>query len=210
MIKLGQRLYAQRVRLGLTLDEVTKATKIRPAFLNAIEQGEYSKLPASSYAQGFVANYAEFLGLSRRETLALFRREFRETKTLTVLPKEFSQTSDNVLSNVKVRHTTLLVIIAFVVFLGYMGFSYKDAFINPPLTMQSPEVNTVKTGEILVKGKTNIYDTVTINNAPVYLQEDGTFSKRISAMPGKFSIVIKAVNRFGRTSVIEKNIQVLD
>jgi len=91
MVRLGQRLFDERRKRGLSLDEVAAATKIRGSFLSAIEKGDYTKLPSPSYAQGFVLNYATYLGFQRKETLALFRREFDERKEFKVLPKNITR-----------------------------------------------------------------------------------------------------------------------
>src|SRR5579871_1222382 len=91
MIRLGQWLSDERHRKGLTLEEVAKATKIKTAFLAYIEAGEYSLLPSSAYAQGFVKNYASFLGLPVKETLALFRREYAGENPVSVLPESLAK-----------------------------------------------------------------------------------------------------------------------
>ena len=80
MIYVGEKLYEERVKKGYSLDEVSKATKIRSSFLLAIEKGEYKKLPSSTYVHGFVRNYARFLGLPEHEILALFKRQYDEDK----------------------------------------------------------------------------------------------------------------------------------
>ena len=85
MIRLGQRLREVRIGKGISLEEVSRATKIKIAFLSAIEDGMYEKLPSSSYAQGFVKNYVQFLGFSEREAMALFRREFDEKRIFKVV-----------------------------------------------------------------------------------------------------------------------------
>lgn len=208
MIKLGQRLHDQRIQKGLTLDDATKATKIQPTFLSAIEHGEYQKLPASAYAQGFVVNYAEYLGFPRREALALFRREFDEVKAFAVLPEHFTNIPSNTFSSLKIQHVTLIAIIAFITLLLYLGFSYKGAFMNPPLIISGPETMVVKSGSIVIQGKADPYDTVTVNNAPVSIRTDGTFSKTISVFPGKESFTVKATNRFGRSTTIEKSVNI--
>ncbi len=208
MIKIGQRLREQRLQQGLSLEDVTRETKIRPAFLSAIERGEYHKLPASAYAQGFVINYADFLGLSRREALALFRREFDISGSLAVLPDRFANPADTSLARFKIQHTSLIILLLFLSFLGYMAYSYKDAVTNPPLSVKTIKQATTSTGEILVEGKTHPYATVTVNNLPVSIHDDGTFRKVLTSFMGKVPIVIKATNRFGKTSVIEKTIEV--
>ncbi|MGH2637780.1 MAG: helix-turn-helix domain-containing protein, partial [Rhabdochlamydiaceae bacterium] len=69
------------------MEEIAAAIKIRPEFLSAIEKGDYQHLPSPAYASGFVTNYAAYLGFPKRETLALFRREFDEQKAYKVLPR---------------------------------------------------------------------------------------------------------------------------
>ena len=73
MVHVGEKLSEERIRRGLTLEEVAKATKIRASFLQAIEKGEYKKLPSGTYVHGFVRNYAKFLGLPEYEILSLFK-----------------------------------------------------------------------------------------------------------------------------------------
>ncbi len=208
MIKIGQRLREQRIQRGLSLEDVTRETKIRPAFLKAIERGEYHKLPASAYAQGFVVNYADFLGFPRREALALFRREFDISASLAVLPDRFANPADVSFSRFKVQQTTIILLLIIFSFLGYMAYSYKDAFINPPLALTSIKQVSILTGDIFIEGKTNPYSTVTVNNVPVAIHDDGTFRKTLSAFTGKTPIIIKATNRFGKTTQITKTIDV--
>jgi len=49
------------------LKDVSKSTKIKEVFLEYIENGEYEKLPSSSYARGFVKNYIKFLNLPKKK-----------------------------------------------------------------------------------------------------------------------------------------------
>ena len=91
MIKAGERLKEVRLARDLTLEDVEKSTKIKTSYLEFIENGQYDKLPSVSYAQGFVRNYADFLGLPEKEIMAIFRREFDEEKAYRVLPKGFDK-----------------------------------------------------------------------------------------------------------------------
>lgn len=208
MIKLGQRLREQRLEQGLSLDDVAKATKIRQSFLAAIEKGEYHKLPSSSYVQGFVANYAQFLGLPRRQTLALFRREFDEATVFAVLPERFAHPVGTIFPRMKFHEATVAISIAFLSLFGYLLFSYKDAFINPPLTVDSPKNGAVTSGEITIIGKTNPYATVTINDTPVSLENNGKFMKHLTLFTGKTTIIVKAKNRFGKETVEMRTVNV--
>jgi cytoskeletal protein RodZ len=60
---LGQAFSQRRNELKLSLKEAESATSIRRAYLEAIEAGEMDKLISPVYAQGFVRQYAAFLGL---------------------------------------------------------------------------------------------------------------------------------------------------
>ena len=63
MKEIGERLGEARERLGLTLDEAERATRIRAHHLAALEEGRLDSLPSPVHARGFLKNYAEFLGL---------------------------------------------------------------------------------------------------------------------------------------------------
>jgi len=60
---IGEDLKQRRKELNLSLKEAENATSIRMTYLQAIEDGEMSKLISPVYAQGFVKQYAAFLGI---------------------------------------------------------------------------------------------------------------------------------------------------
>ena len=49
--------------MNVSLKEVENATSIRMSYLQAIEEGEVNKLISPVYAQGFLKQYALFLGI---------------------------------------------------------------------------------------------------------------------------------------------------
>lgn len=53
----------ERVKRGLSLQEVADRLKLSRKQLEAIENDEYDKLPGPAFARGFVRNYAKLLGL---------------------------------------------------------------------------------------------------------------------------------------------------
>jgi len=206
MIRIGQRLKELRIDKGLSLEDVAQATKIRSSFLSAIERGEYHKLPSSSYAQGFVQNYAAFLGLPKKETMALFRREFDEKNIYKVLPSGFVQEEQLKGRTIKIHQAVILVGLALLLLGGFLFYQYRAAFFSPSLSVTAPQDEISTTTDIIVSGKTNPNITLTINNFPVAVEENGEFTKRITVFPGKSIIIVKAVNNFGKESVIEKPI----
>lgn len=208
MIKVGQRLHDERVKKNLSLEEVSKATKIRASFLSAIEKGDYNKLPSSAYVYGFIRNYAEYLGMPTKSIVALFKREFDEEKELKVLPQGLSK-GDFPVKGLRLRQIPILIILIFIFFLGYIFFQYKDAFISAPVEIKSPPENSViNSNSVTILGKTDPNVSVYINNTAVPLDTDGRFRKDIEVFSGKSSIQIKVVNRFGKQTVILRHIEV--
>jgi len=67
MGELGAWLKETREAKGLSTEEVEATTRIRRAFLQALEEGEYELLPGEVYVRGFLRNYALYLGLDPAE-----------------------------------------------------------------------------------------------------------------------------------------------
>ena len=72
MSELGRRLAEARTAKGLSLADVESITRIRQKWLEALENGEYSKLPRGAVARGFLRTYAAYLGLDVQSTLNLY------------------------------------------------------------------------------------------------------------------------------------------
>ena len=72
---LGQRLRLAREAAGLTLAEVADRTKVRPGLLSDIEEGAHERLPALTYALGFVKAYARTVGIDPVEAANAYRQE---------------------------------------------------------------------------------------------------------------------------------------
>lgn len=75
---IGDVFKQRRKEMNLSLKEVENATSIRSSYLQAIEEGEMQKLISPIYAQGFLKQYAVFLGMDGeeivRENAHLFKR----------------------------------------------------------------------------------------------------------------------------------------
>jgi cytoskeletal protein RodZ len=69
MQEIGSLLREARERLGLTLEEVERQTRIRTYWLEALERGEFEALSSPVQARGFLRTYGEFLGLEAGDLL---------------------------------------------------------------------------------------------------------------------------------------------
>ncbi len=73
----GQKLARERVQRGLSLEEVAAAIKVRPALLQALEEGRLDDLPPPLFVEGYVKAYAHHLGLPEGPLAAEFRSIMR-------------------------------------------------------------------------------------------------------------------------------------
>src|SRR5205807_849637 len=72
---IGERLRTARQALGLSLEEVETATRIRLAYLDALEREAFTELPNPAYVKGFLRSYAAHLGIPADELLAAYPRD---------------------------------------------------------------------------------------------------------------------------------------
>lgn len=63
---IGEILKNTREAKGISLEEVSEATKIRRKYLEAIEREEFQSLPGEVYARGFVTAYLKYLNIKER------------------------------------------------------------------------------------------------------------------------------------------------
>ena len=64
---------------GEDLEDVAEYLRIRPSYLDALEQGDLSAMPGSTYALGFLRSYAHYLGFDGDELIAQIRSQRRRT-----------------------------------------------------------------------------------------------------------------------------------
>ncbi len=72
MTGLGTLLQEARVEQGLTIDDMVERTKIRSDFLQAMEAGDFGKLPDPAYVRPFLRTYAKALGLEEDQVALEF------------------------------------------------------------------------------------------------------------------------------------------
>lgn len=73
--KSGNILTAERVRQGLTVEAVAEKLRLRPYQVEALESGDFSKLPQGTFLRGFMKNYAKLLGIEQARVLAALEEQ---------------------------------------------------------------------------------------------------------------------------------------
>lgn len=199
MRKISDILKETREEKKLTLDDVEKTTHIKRRFLTAIEEGRFRDLPSESYAQGFVKSYASYLEIPTTRAVALFKREYAGDKQ-EVIP-EFRKKQHTYKKNKMFDTRFMLIGFAAVLIIAYIAFQYKSFFLGPELMVTSPKSGAEITSSVVeIKGKTDPYATVLIDNDDTYVAIDGTFKKSIYVFSGEKKITVVSKNRFGKES----------
>jgi cytoskeleton protein RodZ len=85
MESVGEKLRQQRVRQGLTLDDVSASTRISVKNLQAIESDELSGISSAFFYRSFVRQFAQRLGLDYDE-LAAAVQEWANTMPQPAMP----------------------------------------------------------------------------------------------------------------------------
>jgi cytoskeleton protein RodZ len=71
----GEHLKREREMRGVTLEEISAATRIAPRFLAALESEQWELLPGGVFNRGFIRSVARFLGLDEDSLVAEYALE---------------------------------------------------------------------------------------------------------------------------------------
>ena len=71
--ELGVLFRNKREKMGLSYAQISEQTKLRPHFLEALENEEWDHLPSPAFVKGFIRSYARALGLAEDGLLALYQ-----------------------------------------------------------------------------------------------------------------------------------------
>lgn len=74
-VEIGQTLRGARQAAGLSLKDIADRIRIRPVFLEAIEAGQFERLPALPQTIGFTRAYAKFLDVDVEQPLSRLGEE---------------------------------------------------------------------------------------------------------------------------------------
>lgn len=208
MRTVGQVLKQEREKKFYTLEEVEKATKIRKELLEALEAGEYQKLPPQTFIQGFIKNYGKFLGLNSEQLLAIFRREFSDIKNPPRVLESFSNPVGK--SRFKITPAKFigsLILGLVIIFFGYLWVEYSFLVGAPFLEVNAPQdQQSVVSDTVNVSGRTDVEAKVSINNQEIAVDSVGRFSQDIKLSDNVNTISITATFKNGKVAKVEKTV----
>ena len=204
MKTIGKYIIRARKQKGLSIGELSGATKIRESFLVALEKEKWAQLPEFSVVTGFVKSVAGALDMSREQAVAVLRRDYPprklEESRRSELTPEF-----RISPQLAFFSGVTLVILVIV---GYLVVQYIS-FVRPPsLSVEVPVDNqVVLTRELAVYGKTNASTTVIVNTQPALVADDGAFATTIEINEDTTKVEVVATSRAGKETRITRTIK---
>jgi len=115
VFEIGSSLRDARTRRGLELSQIERDTRIRPRYLQALEDERFELLPGEAYTMGFLRTYANYLGLEGERFVDEYNSRFPASDEPPAVT----------LARVKRRRSLLdarFVAIPFAVLLGLIGW----------------------------------------------------------------------------------------
>lgn len=132
---VGNHLRTLRIEKGLSIRDVCEATRISETNLNAIEDRNFSALPADTFVRGLLNIYAEFLGTDSARIVSRFLEERDESQMQgkrgrtkqargILAPKKLAEPAH--VSSVTMAGVLLLVIV--IIFTGFCFYTSWNPF----------------------------------------------------------------------------------
>jgi len=86
-LSIGERLTKARKAEGISLSKASNGTKLKVAYLEALEDNNFEEMPAPIYAKNFIRIYGNFLGLDGDELSQDFGKTSKEKPHVPERPK---------------------------------------------------------------------------------------------------------------------------
>ncbi|MBO7483793.1 MAG: helix-turn-helix domain-containing protein [Alphaproteobacteria bacterium] len=141
-LSVGATLKTKRQKKKWEIEDVARKLRIKPIYLEALEEGHYYAFPARTYGVGFLRSYSKLLDLDPDKMTALFNQETNDVKEqpldMLVMEKRFS------LPSLKL----LLVVLCFILAIYFVWYGiaikyYPSTFDDVKLPAEPVVVDPV-------------------------------------------------------------------
>ena len=213
-LTLGEKLKKLRSDKRISLNEVSRVTKIKLEYLECLEEGRYKDLPVDVYVRGFLKSYGDFLLVDEGVLIRLYEKEkgIKQNleKSKNISKKDSKIVPINISAFVFTPKKIALSIIPIFVFLIFL-YLYREVGSltdTPRLIIFSPVSNLeIKEKSVVLEGRTDKDARVFVNDQIVLVDDDGKFRENLSMQQGINTIHIKAINKFQKEAAENITVQ---
>jgi cytoskeletal protein RodZ len=119
----GEHLKRERELRGVSVEEISAATRISTRFLEAIEADQWDQLPGGVFNRGFIRSIARYLGLDEDNLVAEYALSVNAASDARLAPQDASEIPRNWWPAVLLTIVILVVVgLAFFACYHYRGW----------------------------------------------------------------------------------------
>jgi len=190
---VAERLKSKRLALGYKLEKISKTLSIEIKYLQALESGDFHKLPGDIYVRQWLKIYGQLLDLSVSELIKDYQQENKLQLSFTDYRKTGFKLKKHFFSLPPRFVRNSLIGLVVVVLIIYLGWEVKKIIEPPPLAILEPINNsTTVNNKITIKGQTKPEVIIWINNQQVLTNSDGLFEQEVELISGLNTFQISA------------------
>lgn len=142
MASFGEEIRRERELRGISLREISDATKINLRFLEALEKDDFEHLPGGQFNKGFIRAYANYIGVDAEKMvnsylLELSKQEEAKKPITPIVPARAEKKGKNwqlMAALIAIAVSVAVIIIFLVIF--FMSRSAKENQVEGPQTMK--------------------------------------------------------------------------
>ncbi|MBI4054104.1 MAG: DUF4115 domain-containing protein [Candidatus Doudnabacteria bacterium] len=209
---LGEYLLHARESLNFSLLEVRKLTQIPEKYLESMERGDFARLPADVYVKGFLKRISSLYRVSEEVLLTQFAKERGVERSLKQEQLAPVSVSSSLFPKILITPKLLGVIgilLLVAVSIVYLLLQVRSVSSAPVLNLTFPQTTTViNSSSILLRGQAEPGSRVLVNDSEIPVDENGEFREIINLSEGSNTLVVRAENKFGRTTTVERTVVV--
>ncbi|MFA5030481.1 MAG: helix-turn-helix domain-containing protein [Patescibacteria group bacterium] len=202
---VGDTIKTLREDLGWSQIELAERAHVDVRHIQAFEEYRYHDLPGSLYAKNFLRSIAAACNVNTDKLLERFLQDekaFPFKRSITP-PKEVATPIFWTPKKVRAFGIILVLLVALV----YVVVELGGLFRPPDLQIFSPQDSIeIHATSVEVTGRVEKGATLTINNAPIGVDDEGNFSTQIDLTPGVNTLTIIATQKFGRKTTEVRNL----
>ncbi len=203
---VAKTLKQRRTNLKLSLAHVELATKIRGKYLVKLESGDYKDLPNDIYTKGFVAKYADFLGLKADDVVAQYVVERGGSIEVSRVGSLKPVGRNRLIVTPKILVAGAFLVLAGMV-VAYLAWQFAALAAAPQLDIMTPKGDQAIEGNVIdIAGHASGGADVYINDSLVVTDGNGNFSGKLALQEGVNAIRITAKNKLGKITAETRNV----
>ena len=210
-LTLGEKLKKLRGDFRMSLQDVSKATRIQVKYLELLESGAYEKLPADVYVRGFLRSYARYLNIEEQALVKLYERERNIQANLGHETKKKEAAFSLAPVSLVVTSRTIIIGVIGLLLFGAFFYLYQEfqSFAHEPLLVVFAPDNgsVIESSAVILSGKTDRGSQVTLNGQGIFVDADGLFQEELVLEPGVNAVSLRTINRFQKEKSVVLSVE---